>query len=300
MNNIYLYGSILATDSFILEGEFPDGNQYAEYVEHHTHIGGETGVAMAILASYGIPVKGDGYHQGTYTMPILEKFFQNTDADLSALTVRDDFEGFHDYVYIDRINNTRNCIGPFGSIPKRFKEVFNMPCEEDVAIARIVSIDPFQDEGSRKTAEYAVKHSKPYVTIDCGYDSYLAKHCAVAAISDEFLSVAYPGEDHEVLLNKYMAEGNGLYIFTFGSHKVLYGRGGVIKQMEPFHVKALSTLGAGDTFRSGCLYGLYMGMSDDEIVDFSCAIAACACQVYPLAENLPTLKAVKNMQRSRK
>lgn len=219
---------------------------------------------------------------------------------MSALTVRDDFEGFHDYVYIDRINNTRNCIGPFGGIPKRFKEVYNMPCEEDVAIAKMISIDPFQDEGSIKTAEYAVKHNKPYVTIDCGYDSYLAKHCSVAAISDEFLSGAYPGEDPEELLKKYMAEGNGLYIFTFGSHKVLYGRGGVIKQMEPFHIKALSTLGAGDTFRTGCVYGSYMGMSDDEIVDFSCAIAACACQVYPLAENLPTLESVQNMLRSRK
>lgn len=51
MHEIYLYGSTLVTDSFILEGEFPKGNQYAEFIEHHTNIGGETGMCLAKLGT---------------------------------------------------------------------------------------------------------------------------------------------------------------------------------------------------------------------------------------------------------
>lgn len=110
MHEIYLYGSTLITDSFILAGEFPEGNQYAEYTEHHCNIGGETGVCLAILSEYGIACKADGYHLGTYTAPILAEYFKNRSVDMSSMKVRVDFEGFHDYVLIDRINNTRNCV----------------------------------------------------------------------------------------------------------------------------------------------------------------------------------------------
>lgn len=214
---------------------------------------------MAVLASYGIRVKGTGYDQGTITGPILKNYFENTTADLSALTIRDDFEGFHDYVFID----------------------------------------PFQEDGSRMAAQYAVKHGKPYVTIDCPYDSYYAENCAVAALSNDFLQNAYPGIPPEELMQKYMEGRNALYIFTYGADTVYYGRSGNIKKMSPYKIKAMSTLGAGDSFRTGCIYGLYKGMSDDELVDFACAMAACACQVYPLAEHLPTLESIQRMQESR-
>ncbi len=300
MHEIYLYGSILVTDSFILAGEFPEGNQYAEYIEHHTHIGGETGVCMAILSSFGINIKAAGYHQGTYTAPILLDYFKDKPVDMTALTIRDDFEGFHDYVFIDRINNTRSIIGPFGTLPQIFKHPYNIPAEEDIAASKLAAIDPFQDDASIMAAELCVKNKVPYVTIDSGYESYIANHCAVAIISDEFLSGAYPGQDSEKLMREYMSRGDGLYIFTFGSHEILYGRKGVIKGYEPFHIKALSTLGAGDTFKCGCTYAYYKNMSDDEIVAFACAIAACACSVYPLAKNLPTLEQVRKMLDTRK
>jgi hypothetical protein len=300
MHDIYLYGSTLVTDSFILEGEFPQKNQYAEFTEHHCTIGGETGICLAILSEYGIRVKADGYHLGTYTAPKLFEYFKGRSVDLSAMTVRDDFEGFHDYVLIDRINNTRNCFGPFGTLPRIMDHPYNMPIESDIADVKCAAIDPFLPDAAEATAKYAVKYKVPYITIDCRYDSYLAENCAVAAISEEFLSSEFPGENPEQLMKEYMKRGDGLYIFTFGSHEVIYGRKGKISRYEPFHVKALSTLGAGDTFKCGCIYAYYSGMSDEEIVAFACAIAGVACSVYPLADNLPTLKQVQELLDTRK
>ncbi|MDO5128059.1 MAG: PfkB family carbohydrate kinase [Eubacteriales bacterium] len=299
MHEIYLYGSILTTDSFILDGEYPKNNGYGEFTEHHTHIGGETGVAMAILASYGIRVKGTGYDQGMVTGPILKDYFKNTNADLSALTFRDDFEGFHDYVFIDRANNTRTSFGPFGTLPKQLESYYAIPKEEDIANAKVISIDPFQEGGSLLAAQYAVKHAKPYVTIDCPHDSYFAKNCSVAIISNDFIQNEYPDAVPEKLMEKYMEGSDALYIFTYGGDTVYYGRSGIIKTMSPYKIKAMSTLGAGDSFRTGCVYGLYKMMSDDELVDFACAMAACACQVYPLAKHLPTLEAIRDMQKRR-
>ena len=299
MHDIYMYGSVLVSDSFILQKEFPAKNEYAEFTEHHTHIGGETGVPCAILSKFGIPVKADGYHLGTYTAPVLFDYFRDMSVDLSAMTVRDDFEGFHDYVFIDRINNTRNCIGQFGTLPEVMDHPYNMPAAEDIKAARCAAVDPFIPDAALQTAEFCVKYKVPYITIDCAYDSFLAENCAVAAISDEFLSGEYKGADAEELMKKYMEHGDGLYIFTFGSHEVIYGRQGKISRFEPFRVKALSTLGAGDTFKAGCIYAYYRGMNDEDIVKFACAIAAAACSVYPLPEHLPEPEQIENIMKSR-
>ena len=77
---------------------------------------------------------------------------------------------------------------------------------------------------------------------------------------------------------------------------MLYGRKGeLMKRMKPFSIAAKSTLGAGDTFKAGCVYGLLNGMKDDELVRFASACSAVAISRYPLPLNPPTLKEVENL-----
>ncbi|MDD2647278.1 MAG: carbohydrate kinase family protein [Eubacteriales bacterium] len=300
MHEVYLYGSILTTDSYILQGDFPAPNAYAEVIEHHKHIGGETGIACAILSEYGVSVKADGYHLGTVTAKPIFDYFEKRSVDLSSMRVRDDFEGLYDNVFIDRKNNTRNCFGQFGTLVRKMNNPYNMPIEDDIRNAKCAGLDPFNSDAALLGAKYAVKHGVPYAVIDCAYDSYLANNCAVAAISDEFLSNEYPSAGADDLMREYMKRGDGLFIFTFGAHTVIYGRKGVIKRTEPYRIKALSTLGAGDSFKAGTIYGLYKGMDDDELVRFACATAGVACMGYPLPENLPTLEKVRALMETRK
>lgn len=295
MHKVYLYGSTIVSDSFILKGEFPKGNQYAEFTEHHCTIGGATGICLAILSEYGISCKADGYHLGTYTAPIIKDYFSDRRVDLSAMTVRKDFEGFHTYVLIDRVNNTRNSIGSYSTLINQLQQPYNMPDEQDIKVAKCVAIDPFIPNGAQLAAELCVKHQVPYVTIDCKHDSYLAQHCNIAVISEEFLLGEYAELDAESVLQEYMKNGDGLYIFTFGANTVMYGKKGIIKRFQPFHVKVISTWGAGDSFKCGCIYGMLKKMTDENIVEFACALAGCACGVYPLSKNLPSLKMVKRL-----
>ena len=85
----------------------------------------------------------------------------------------------------------------------------------------------------------------------------------------------------------------GLVIITSGEQDMLYGRKGQpMKQMKPFAVEVKSTLGAGDTFKAGCIYGLLQGMADDEIVRFASACSAIAISRFPLPLNPPTMAEV--------
>ena len=66
-----------------------------------------------------------------------------------------------------------------------------------------------------------------------------------------------------------------------------------MKKMAPFKVEVKSTLGAGDTFKAGCIYGLLNNMPDDELVRFASACSAIAISRFPLPLNPPTLAEVK-------
>ena len=65
--------------------------------------------------------------------------------------------------------------------------------------------------------------------------------------------------------------------------------------MRPLSVEVRSTLGAGDTFKAGCVYGLLHGMNDEELVRFASACSAVAISRFPLPLNPPTLEEVQGL-----
>ena len=75
---------------------------------------------------------------------------------------------------------------------------------------------------------------------------------------------------------------------------MLYGRRGqAIRRMKPFPVEVKSTLGAGDTYKAGCVYALLQGMEDEELVRFASACSGIAISRFPLPLNPPTLAEVE-------
>ena len=75
---------------------------------------------------------------------------------------------------------------------------------------------------------------------------------------------------------------------------MLYGRRGeTIHRMKPFSAAVKSTLGAGDTFKAGCVWGLLHGMADDELVRFASACSAIAISRFPLPLYPPKLEEVQ-------
>jgi sugar/nucleoside kinase (ribokinase family) len=92
-------------------------------------------------------------------------------------------------------------------------------------------------------------------------------------------------------MERLMETAEGLTVLTQGGGEMLYGRKGEeIHRMKPFPVEVKSTLGAGDTFKAGCVYGLLHGMSDKELVRFASACSAVAISHFPLPLHPPRLE----------
>ena len=216
--------------------------------------------------------------------------------DLSSLTFDNSFEGLEDYVIISDSERT-----PFGRFGHFFSEFYssgvkhwNEPKERDVTWCDAAAIDDCFGEDSKHCAELCVSHRKPYVTIDCKYDSYIHKHAAVTVISGEALKMHYDNVSREEMIPRYAENTDGLTIITNGGNTLMYGRKGeTAKTFQPYKVKAASTLGAGDTFKAGCVYGLLHGMDDGDLVRFASACAAVAISRFPLPLNPPRLEEVR-------
>ena len=293
---VYMHGQVLGTHSFLLKGEFLQPDEYSEIKAKYFLPGGETGTAATVLASLGVNVKIDGTHIGTEVAPLLKNFYKDKTVDLSSLYFDPDYEGLMDYVVISGL--VRSPMGVFGSLyEKGAKKRWSMPKEEDIANCKVGAIDPFFLEETQAAAELFVKHKKPFVTIDCRHDSYIHQHCAVNVVSKECTGCEqYKDKSIEEIYQSLTDTTDGLVIITRGEKEMLYGRKGQpMKKMKPFSVEVKSTLGAGDTFKAGCVYGLLNNMSDDELVRFASACSAIAISRFPLPLNPPTLEEVEKL-----
>lgn len=103
----------------------------------------------------------------------------------------------------------------------------------------------------------------------------------------------------EKVVELMQKETDGLTILTQGGGDILYARRGEpVRRLKPFPVDVRSTLGAGDTFKAGCVYGLLHGMDDDELVRFSGACSAIAISRFPLPLYPPKLEEVQALLES--
>ena len=293
---VYLYGQVLGTHSFLLRDGFLKPDEYSEIAAQYFLPGGETGTAATVLASLGVPVRVDGTWIGKQVAPMLKAFYADKPVDLAPLNFVEDDSGVMDYVVIAGL--VRSPMGRFQTLFASGKRWWSVPGEADIVGCQAAAVDPYFGEESLLAAELCRKHGVPYVTIDCPHDSPLHRHAAVNVVSHECIPEHYAGTAPEDVMALMMEATDGLTILTQGGGEMLYGRrGGAVRRMKPFDVEVRSTLGAGDTFKAGCVYALLRGMDDDALVRFASACAAVAISRFPLPLNPPRLGEVEALIR---
>ncbi|MCL2634872.1 MAG: carbohydrate kinase family protein [Oscillospiraceae bacterium] len=312
--HIYLYGMITKTNGFLLRGDFPKADHYCEVKERYTLPGGETGTAAIVLASLcgtdskQTKVKLDGNHLGKYTKDLTHEFYNKIAVDVSALHYDPDYDGMDEFVMVDSTTRTN-----FATFATYFEDYYqrgiirwNTPNEEHIKGAKVAGIDPFFDKQAILAAELCKKHNIPYVTIDERPGNEVIKHASVVAVSSEYIrdhisDYHTPGspeaekEGKIALLKKFAEHTKALVILTGGGGTTYYGRGGDVKEFNAYKVDVVSTLGAGDSFKAGCIYALMQGYDDDKIVRFAGAVAAVACTKFPIGLNPPTMDEVERL-----
>lgn len=286
---VYMHGQVLGTHCFRLRGGFLQPDEYSEIAEKTFLPGGETGTAATVLASLGVSCRIDGTHIGTEVAGMLRDFYRDKPVDLSSLTFDPDWPGLMDYVVVAGL--VRSPMGFFQQLYEKGESRWNMPKEADVALCQVAAIAPFFQEATQAAAEMCVRLGKPYVTIDCPHDTYLHRHAAINVVSKECTGNHYRGQPPEDILRQLTDTTDGLVIVTAGEKDMLWGRRGEVPhRTAPFRVDVRSTLGAGDTFKAGCIYGLLKGMKDADIVRFASACAAIAISRFPLPLHPPRLE----------
>ncbi len=289
--DVYMHGQILGTHSFYLRDGFLQPDEYSELSAKYFLPGGETGTAATVLASLGVKVKLDGTHIGTEVAPMLKEFYREKSVDLESLFFDPDYAGLMDYVVVADL--VRSPMGVFQTLYANHEKRWNMPKEEDIVKAKVAGIDPFFMEETCEAARLCVKNHIPYVTIDCPHTDYLHQHAEINVVSKECLSEHYKEETKEAVFEKLTATTDGLVIITTGHNDMIFGRRSTgIHYMPVIRTEVKSTLGAGDTYKAGCIYGLLNGFSDEEIVRFASACSAVAISRYPLPLFPPTLEEV--------
>jgi sugar/nucleoside kinase (ribokinase family) len=290
----YLFGQILGTHSFLLKDGFLKPDEYSEIKEHYFLPGGETGTAATVLSSLGVSVKMDGTWIGTDVAPMLKDFYADKSVDMSLLHYMEDDPGGMDYVVIAGL--VRSPMGRFQTLFASGKRWWGVPKEEDIKGCKAAGIDPFFGDETMLAAEICHKNGIPYVTIDSPHESDLHKMAAVNVVSKECTGEHYVGMAPEEIMSLMQSTADGLTIITQGGGDMLYARKGEeIHRMKPFSVEVKSTLGAGDTFKAGCVYGLLHEMKDEELVRFASACSAVAISRFPLPLNPPKLEEVKKI-----
>jgi len=288
----YLFGQVLGTHSLLLRGGFLKPDEYSEIDAQYFLPGGETGTAATVLSSLGAAVKMDGTHIGREPAELIRSFYADKSVDLSSLYFDPEWEGLVDHVLI--AGAYRTPLGRFQQLYESGIKRWNAPKEQNIIDCRVAGIDPYFGDETRMVAELCVKHHKPYVTIDCRHDSYLHQHSTINVLSHECTDGDYKGHTLEEVYALLTANTEGLVIITAGEHGMYYGRKGQpMKHMPAFQVEVRSTLGAGDTYKAGCVYALLHGMSDEETVRFAAACSGVAISRFPLPLNPPTLAEVQ-------
>jgi sugar/nucleoside kinase (ribokinase family) len=232
--------------------------------------------------------RSGGPHWGTETAAVLGRYAERYGIDASGIIRDPGFAGVRDLIIVDE--RRRTVFGSFGAYFAQNPHRWGEPDKAAIRAARIVTIDPFFGSSSEAAARFAAKAGIPYVTIDCTHDGFLHQHAAATIVSGEFRRSAYAGRATTELIATYAENSDGLTIFTAGSGSILYARRGKpAVAIEPYRVEAVSTLGAGDTFRAGVVFGIFNGWADERVVRFASALAALLCTRLPIADNVPTL-----------
>lgn len=293
--DVYLYGMTVLSTLHRLDGAYPDADAYQEIKETHIVPGGETANSAIVLAKYGLKTKIDGPFLGTKTKEGIVNFLENRGIDCAGLHYDPSFEGVQDLVLIDQCSRT-----VFGKFQHFFsgEKRWTAPDRNAIRAAQIVALDPFFGEESAQTAEYCLAEHKKYVTIDCPPDNLLHQNAAATVISNEYLKNQFPNADISAFMKEYTESSKGLTIFTFGAREILYGRKGRMERIIPYKVEVKSTLGAGDTFRAGVVYGVFQNWDDEKIVKFAAATAASVCTRFPMALDPPGLDEVLELMNS--
>lgn len=291
---VYSYGMTVWSTIHRMRDAYPQEDTYGEIAETHTVPGGEAANAALLLDHWGHDVALDGCHTGELTKTELNAFFEKTGVDITLMTHEDGFPGWRDIVLC--AGKSRTVLGWFGRFFSDGTTHWTHPSEEKVRWADTVVLDPFFPEASEELAQLCRQTETDYVTIDCRWETELARNARAIIVSAEFVHQQYPERAMESVMEDYVAACSGLVVITRGSKSALIRAGSEpVVELPTSPIDAVDTLAAGDSFRAGLVHGLLTGLADIEATRLGIHTAAAVCQRFPSIHPLPSIAEIRSL-----
>lgn len=267
-----------ATDTLLLVPRFPAYAGKEPFEEEILSPGGQVASAMVTCAKLGLRVKYIGTVGDDERGRIQMDSLRGSGIDLEDVQIRAGCANQSAYIVIDRSTGERTV---FWRREDGLRLEPDEIREEMITDARLLHIDGHDTEAVGKAARIARSHGIP-VTVDVdtiyhGFDKVLP-YVDYLVTSSEF-PVRWTNEQDPFKALETIQKEFGMKVaaMTLGAHGCLARCDGEFVYSPAYVVNCVDTTGAGDVFHGAFCYAVLKGMSLQETLDFSNAMAALNC-----------------------
>jgi sulfofructose kinase len=265
-----------ATDTLIPLPEYPARGSKVAFRDAHILPGGQVATAIAACQQWGLSTRYVGKVGDDHAGRLHRDEFDRLGVE-ARLLIAKNCKSQQAFIIVDDT-------GERTVLWKRDKRMTLRPEElqrEWITEARVLHVDGHDTEAAAKAAEWARAAGIPVVA---DLDELYPGVEALLKNLDYFVaSRDIPGRiTGEADLRKSLPEVHKRYGFhltaaTLGEEGVLTWDGDKFHYAAAYCVKVVDTIGAGDTFHAGFIYGLLQGWPLQRQLDFGCAAAALNC-----------------------
>lgn len=268
-----------ATDTLILLPRFPAYGGKVPFQEEVMSPGGQVASALVACARLGLRVKyigsvGDDEH-GRIQMESLLAAGVNID----HVQIRRNCPNQSAYILVDRSTGERTVLW---KRPECLRIDPEEIAPEQITCGRLLHIDGHDTPAVAHAAAIARRAGMP-VTVDVdtiyhGFDRVLPNVDYLVSSSEfpaSWTSESDPLRALELIQNEY---GMRVAAMTLGAHGALARTCGRYYYSPGFVIECVDTTGAGDVFHGAFCYAVLEGMSMEETLEFSNAMAALNCR----------------------
>lgn len=249
--------------------------------------GGPVATALVGLSRLGVKAYLMGVVGDDNAGSAIIKGLREEKIDVSGVKVRRSGESQKAFIIVNRRDGTRTIVW------KRPSARVLAPAETDrarISGSDMLILDGLMAEASIKAAAIARKAGVP-VLLDAGrVREAMMELCALSDFvvgSAEFAKGL--GLDPVRAVERLSALGCKASTITLGREGSVTSCGGRLIVHKGFAVDAIDTTGAGDVFHGGYAYGVLMGWTIDETIEFASAFAAIKCMSPGGRAGIPTL-----------
>jgi sulfofructose kinase len=265
-----------ATDTLIPLPEFPQRGSKVAFRDAHLLPGGQVATAVAACQQWGLRTRYVGKVGDDHAARLHREEFERLGVEAHLLTAKG-CKSQQAFIIVDDT-------GERTVLWKRDKRLTLRPEElrrEWIADARALHVDGHDTEAAATAAGWARAEGIPVIAdldeLYPGVEALLRNLDYFVSSRDIPGRITGESDLRKALLEVHKRYGFELTAATLGEEGVLAWDGVAFHYASAYCVRVVDTIGAGDTFHAGFIYGLLQNWPLQRQLEFGCAAAALNC-----------------------